>query len=62
MEKTEAVKVEMQMVSLRFVVHAVPKDEGEKLQLIEVVSWIGCEGLLAQPWSLRSEDMVREFS
>lgn len=26
---------------------AVPKDETEKLQMIEDVTWIGCEGLLA---------------
>ena len=35
MGKIEAVKVEMHPVSLRSVVLVVPKDEGEKLQLIE---------------------------
>ena len=43
------------------VVPTVPKDEGEKLLLIEDLTWIACEGLLAQPWSLRSKDMAREF-
>ena len=62
MEKTEAVKIEMHLVSLRSVVAAVPKDEGEKLQLIEDLTWIECEGLLAHPWSLKSKEMVQEFS
>ena len=35
MGKTEAVKAEMHMVSLRFVVPVVPKDEGKKRLLIE---------------------------
>ena len=47
MGKTETVKVEMPRISLRSVGHAVPKDEGEKLQLVEDLSRIGCEGLLA---------------
>ena len=49
MEKTEAVKAGMHMVSLRSVVLAVLKDEGGKLLLIEDLTRIGCEGLLAQP-------------
>ena len=62
MEKTEILKVEMHHVSFRSVVPAVPKDEGEKLQLIEDLAQIGCEGLFAHPWSLRSDEMVQEFS
>ena len=45
MEKTETVKAEMPMVSLRSVVLAMPKDENEKLQLVEDLSQIKCEGL-----------------
>ena len=48
MGKIEIVKTEMPMVSLRFVAPAVTKDESEKLQLVEDLSQIGCEGLLAQ--------------
>ena len=48
MEKTESVKAEMPMVSLRSIVPTVPKDESEKLQLVEDLSQIGCKKLLAQ--------------
>ena len=48
MEKTESVKAEMPMVSLRSIVPTVPKDESEKLQLVEDLSQIGCKDLLAQ--------------
>ena len=62
MEKIEVVKAEMHMVNLRSIVPAVPKDEGKKILLIEDLTQIGCKGLLIQPWSLRSKEMVREFS
>ena len=61
MEKTEVVKVEMHHISLRSVCPSVPKDEEEKRLLVEDLTRIECEGLLAQPWSLRSEEMVQEF-
>ena len=56
------VKVEVHPMSLRSIVPVVPKDEGEKRQLVEDLTRIGCEGLLVQPWCLKSEDMVGEFS
>ena len=62
MGKTGAVKMEVHLVSLRSVVPVVPKDEGEKQQLVEDLTRIRYKGLLAQPWCLKSEDMVREFS
>ena len=58
MKKTEAIKVEMHLVSLRSIFPAVSKDEEEKCLLIEDLAQIGCEGLLAQPWSLKKEEMV----
>ena len=61
MGKIETMKAEMPIVSLRSIVPAMTKDENEKLQFMEDLSWIGFEGLLAQPWSLRSEEMAREF-
>ena len=48
MEKTGIVKVEVHLVSLKSIVAIVPKDEEEKRQLSEDLSWIGCEGLLVQ--------------
>ena len=64
MDKTESGKTrsELHVVSLRLVILAVPQDEAEKLMLVEDLTWIGCEGLLIHPWSLRNEEMVREFS
>ena len=61
MGKTKAVKVEMHLVSLRSICLAVPKDKEKKCLLIEDLAQIGCEGLFAQPWSLRSKEMVQEF-
>ena len=49
MGKTEVVKVEMHPVSFRSVCPSVPKDEEEKHLLVEDLTQIGCEGLLAQP-------------
>ena len=60
--KAETVKVEMHPVSLRSICPVVSKDEEEKRLLVEDLAWIGCKDLLAQPWSLRREDMVQEFS
>ena len=64
MEKIELGKVggEPHLVSFKSVIPAVPKDEAEKLLLIEDLTQIGCEGLLIHPWSLTSKEMVREFS
>ena len=61
MGKTGVIKVEMHPVSLRSVCPSVPKDEEEKRLLVEDLTRIGCEGLLAQHWSLRSKEMVQEF-
>ena len=41
---------------------AVPKDKAEKIKLIEDLTRMDCKGLFTHPWSLRSENMVREFS
>ena len=61
MGKTGIVKVEVHLMNLKSIVAIVPKDEEEKKLLSEDLSRIGCEGLLVQPWIIRSEDMAREF-
>ena len=48
-------------ISLKNVVPAIPKRESELKELIEDLSRMGCEGLLAKPWNLRSEATLREF-
>ena len=61
MWKTEAIKAEMHPVSLRSICPVVPKDEEEKRLLVEDLAWIQYEGLFAQSWSLKNEEMVLEF-
>ena len=61
MDRTRTVKVEMHPVSLKSVVPIVPKDEGEKRQLVEDLTRMGCEGLLMQSWGLKSKEMAQEF-
>ena len=61
MARTSAVKAETHPVSLRSVPAIVPKKDEEKLQLAEDLTKMGCKGLLAEPWAMRSEAMVREF-
>ena len=46
---------------LKAVVLVMPKGVKEKEQLMEDLTKLGWEGLLATPWALRSEVMVQEF-
>ena len=64
MEKSRSKKTgsEPHPISLRLVIPAVPQDEVEKLMLVEDLTQIGYEGLFIHPWSLKIEEMVREFS
>ena len=48
-------------VPLKSVVPAIPKKESKLQELIEDLRLMGCEGLLAKPWNLRSETTLREF-
>ena len=61
MATSSATKVEYLPVSLKAVVPAIPRTDKEKEQLIEDLTKMGCEGLLAAPWSIGSEVMVQEF-
>ena len=61
MAKAIVVKVEVPSVNLRFVVLVVSKNGEEKWQLVEDLTRMGCEGLLVEPWALKSEEMVQEF-
>ena len=61
MGRTGTVKVEMHPMSLKSVVPVVLKDEGKKRQLVEDLTWMGCKGLLMQPWGLKSKEKVQEF-
>ena len=61
MAATRAVKVELPSVSLKSVTPLFPKNKEEKEQLVEDLTLMGCKGLLAEPWTLRSEAMAQEF-
>ena len=61
MAGTSTHKVEYLPVSLKAVVPIIPTAEDEGNQLIEDLTKMGCEGLLATPWAIRSEEMVQEF-
>ena len=61
MATSSAAKVEYLPVSLKSVVPVIPEKILEKEQLIEDLTKMGCENLLAAPWSLKSEAMVQEF-
>ena len=54
-------KAEACPVSLRSVPAIVPTKEEEKQQLADDMTKMGCEGLLAEPWAMKSEALIREF-
>ena len=58
MAKAGIVKVELPSVSLKSVTLVVPKNNEEKEQLVEDLTCMGYEGLLVEPWILRSEAMA----
>ena len=47
-------------IPLKNVSPAIPKRESELKKLIEDLSRMGCEGLLAKPWNLRAEATLHE--
>ena len=61
MGKARTVMVEVPSVNLKSVVPIIPKNKKEKEQLVEDLTRMGCEGLLMEPWTLRSKAMVYEF-
>ena len=61
MAGTSSVKAETCPMSLRSVPAIVPTHEEEKQQLADDLTKMGCEGLLAEPWAMKSEPQVQEF-
>src|SRR5450759_5581148 len=61
MAGTSSEKAETRAVSLRSVPAVVLADEEEKQQLADDLTMMGCQGLLAEPWAMKSETLVREF-
>ena len=54
-------KVEVTIVGLQTVAPSIFRDKKEKDQLKEDLKRMGCEGLIAEPWGLKSRNMVHEF-
>jgi hypothetical protein len=48
-------------IPVKPVTPATPKRDSELKELIEDLSRMGCEGLLAKPWNLRAKTTLREF-
>ena len=61
MEKVGTIKVEVHHVSLKSIIPVVLKNEKEKELLVKDLTRMGCEGLLLQPWALKSKVMAQEF-
>ena len=54
-EAREEDEIEQVSIPLKNVSPAIPKKESELKELIEDLSRMGCEGLLAKPWNLWAE-------
>ena len=61
MAGSSAVKVEYCLVSLKSVLQVIPGKDREKEMLVEDLTRMGCEGLLLEPWALKSKAMIHEF-
>ena len=48
-------------IPVKTLIPAIPRDDGELQELAKDLLVMGCKELLAKPWSLRSEDTLREF-
>jgi hypothetical protein len=60
-EIREEDELELVPVPLKNVTPTIPKKEYEMKELVEDLTRMGCEGLLAKPWNLRNEAVLREF-
>ena len=48
-------------IPVKALIPALPWDDKELQELAEDLWIMGCEGLLAKPWNLKSEEILREF-
>lgn len=49
-------------ITLRLVVPSVLRDDAEKQTMIDALTGMGCDRLLAHPWNLKNEEMERKFT
>ena len=48
-------------VPMEPLIPGIPTDDREFRELKEDLRAMGCDGLLARPWNVQLEDMLREF-
>ena len=60
-EAREEDEIEQVPIPLTNVSPAISKNESELKELIEDLTRMGCEGLLAKPWNLLNEAALRDF-
>ena len=48
-------------IPVKALIPTIPRDDKELQELAKDLRIMGCEGLLAKPWNLRSEEILREF-
>ena len=56
-----AIKLEVTFISLQIVAPSIPHDKEEKEQLLQDLTCMGYEGLLKEPWALKSRAMEQDF-
>ena len=57
----EEAMLELIPIPVKALIPAIPWDDKELQELAEDLRVMGCEGLLAKPWKLKSEEILREF-
>jgi hypothetical protein len=60
-EIKEEDEVGLVMIPLKNVIPTIPKKEFEMKELVEDLTRMGCEGMLAKPWNVRNEAVFRGF-
>ena len=48
-------------ILVKALIPAIPRDDNELRELAEDLQIMGCEGLIAKPWNLRSKEIICEF-
>jgi hypothetical protein len=48
-------------VKLRKIIPEVPRDESERVELLEDLQVLGCSGFLEKPWGFKDDRIVREL-
>ena len=60
-ESSRADMAKQGMIALKMVALVIPRGEEEKAMLEEDMKWMGCHGLMLQPWSIKYKKIVQEL-